>query len=156
MVKYDNKVQFLETVDENKKFYTKRQFERAKRARELLYSLGYPSINDMKAIIQMNAIKNNPVTTEDVDIAEKIFGPDVATLKGRMTRRAPVPVIEDRIEIPRELITAQYSVTLCLDGMKVNDISFLTTISKNLMYRTARYIQRPLASVYHKCLQQVL
>jgi hypothetical protein len=59
----------------------------------------------------MNAIKNNPVTTEDVDIEEKIFGPDVTTLKGKMTRRAPVPIIEDRIEIPRELITAQYSVT---------------------------------------------
>jgi hypothetical protein len=55
----------------------------------------------MKAIICMNAIKNNPVTTEDVNIAEKIFGPDLATLKGKMTRRAPVPVIEDRIEIPR-------------------------------------------------------
>jgi hypothetical protein len=104
----------------------------------------------------MLSSKNNPVTTEDVDIAEKIFGPDLATLKGKTTRRAPVPVIENRIEIPRELITTQYSVTLCLDGMKVNDISFLTTISKNLMYRTARYIQRPLASVYRKCLQQVL
>jgi hypothetical protein len=38
-----------------------------------------PNINLIKAIIQMNAIKNNPVTTEDVDIAEKIFGPDVAS-----------------------------------------------------------------------------
>jgi hypothetical protein len=88
----------------------------------------------MKAIIWMNAIKNNPVTTEDVDIAEKIFGPDLATLKGKTTCHAPVPVSEDRIEIPRELIMAQYSVTLCLHGMKVNDISFLTMISKNLMY----------------------
>jgi hypothetical protein len=152
----DNKVQFLETVDENKKFYTKRQFKRAKRDRELLYSLGYPSINDMKAIIWMNAIKNNPVTTEDVDIAEKIFGPDVATLKGKMTHHAPIPVIEDCIEIPRELITTQYSVTLCLDGMKVNNISFLTMISKNLMYQIARYIQGSLTSIYRKCLQQVL
>jgi hypothetical protein len=152
----DNQAQFLETVDENKKFYTKHQFERAKRARKLLYSLGYPSINDTKAIIWMNAIKNNPVTTEDVNIADKIFGPDVAALKGKTTRRAPIPVIEDHIEIPRELITAKYSVTLCLDGMKVNDISFLTTISNNRMYRTARYVQRPLTSVYHKCLQQVL
>jgi hypothetical protein len=152
----DNQAQFLETVDENKKFYTKCQFEQAKRARKLLYSLGYPSINDMKAIIWMNAIKNNPVTTEDVNIAKKIFGPDIATLKGKTTRRAPIPIIEDRIEIPRELITAQYSVTLCIDGMKVNDISFLTTISKNLMYQTARYVQRPLASIYLKCLQQVL
>jgi hypothetical protein len=133
----DNRAQFLETVDENKKFYTKRQFKQAKRDRKLLYSLAYPSINNMKAIIWMNAIKNNPVTTEDVDIAEKIFGPDVTTLKGNMTRHAPIPIIEDCIEIPRELITTQYSVTLCLNGMKVNDISFLTTISKNLMYRIA-------------------
>jgi hypothetical protein len=133
----DNRAQFLETVDENKKFYTKHQFKRAKQDRKLLYSLGYPSINNMKAIIWMNAIKNNPVTTEDVDIAEKIFGPDVTTLKGNMTRHAPIPIIEDCIEIPRELITTQYSVTLCLNGMKVNDISFLTTISKNLMYRIA-------------------
>ena len=125
------------SLDENKKFYTKRQFQQAKQACELLYSLRYLSINDMKAIIWMNAIKNNPVTTEDDDIAEKIFGPDIATLKGKMTRCTPVPIIEDHIEIPRELITTQYSITLCLDGMKVNDTSFLTTISKNLMYRTA-------------------
>jgi hypothetical protein len=31
----------------------------------------------------MIAIKNNPVTTEDVNIAEKIFGPDVTTLAER-------------------------------------------------------------------------
>ena len=110
----------------------------------------------MKAIIWMNAIKNNPVTTEDVDIAEKIFGPDVATLRGKTSRHAPVPIIEDHIKIQRELITAQYSVTICLNGMKANDISFLTMINKNLMYQTARYIQRPLASIYCKCLQQVL
>jgi hypothetical protein len=93
----------------------------------------------MKAIIWMNAIKNNPVTTEDVDIGKKIFGPDVATLKGKTTHRAPaVPIIiEDCIKIPRELITAQYSVALCLDGMKVNDITFLTTNSKNLIHPTS-------------------
>jgi hypothetical protein len=64
-------------VDENKKLYTKCQFKQAKQAHKLFYSLGCQSINDMKAIIQMNAIKNNPVATEDVDIEEKIFGPDM-------------------------------------------------------------------------------
>ncbi len=73
-----------------------------------------------------------------------------------MTHHAPVPIIEDCIKIPRELISSQCSVTLCLNGMNINDISFMTTISKNLMYRTAWYIQRPLASIYRKCLQQVL
>jgi hypothetical protein len=121
-----------------------------------LYSLGYPSINDLKAIIQINAIKNNPVTTEDVDIAQKIFGPNIVTLKGKTTHCTPVPIIEDQIKIPRELITTQYAITLCIDGMKVNDIGFLTTISKNIMYRTERYISHLLTSIYCKCLQQVL
>jgi hypothetical protein len=40
--------------------------------------------------------------------------------------------------------------------MKVNDISFLTMISKNLMYQTVQYVQHPLASIYRKCLQKVL
>jgi hypothetical protein len=93
---------------------------------------------------------------EDVNVAEMIFGPDVTTLKGKTTHRTPVAIIEDRIKIPGELITAQYSVTLCLDGMKVKNISFLTTISKNLMYQAVRYIQCSLASIYRKCLQQVL
>jgi hypothetical protein len=125
--------QFINTLEENKKFYTQHQFEQAKRARELFHSLGTPLINDMKALIRMNTIKNNPVTTEDVDIAKKIFGPDISSLKGKTTRRKPVPVIEDYIKIPRELIAAQHSVTLCLDSMKVNGIPFLTTISKNCL-----------------------
>jgi hypothetical protein len=120
----DSQVQFLETVDENKKYYSKHQFEHAKQAHKLLYSLGYPLINNMKAIIWMDALKNNPVTTEDVDNAEKIFGPDDTALLERKDDfcRAPFPLIEHHIKIPRELITTQYSVTLCLNGMKVNDI----------------------------------
>jgi predicted HAD superfamily hydrolase len=43
-----------------------------------------PLINDMKAIIQMNTIKNNPVTTEDINITEKMFGPDISSLKGKL------------------------------------------------------------------------
>ncbi len=78
--------QFINTLEENKKFYTQHQFEQAKRARELFHSLGTPLINDMKALIQMNTIKNNPVTTEDVDIAKKIFGPDISSLKGKTTK----------------------------------------------------------------------
>jgi hypothetical protein len=38
----------------------------------------------LKAIIQMNLIKNNPVTTEDIEIAEKIFGPTFHHWKGRI------------------------------------------------------------------------
>jgi len=103
----------------------------------------------------LNAIKNNPVTTADIDIAEKIFGPNISTLKGKTTRRKPVPVVEDHINIPRELIAAQHSVTLCIDGMKVNGLSFLTTVSKNLFYRITQYIEKQTTDVYQASLGQV-
>ena len=40
----------------------------------------------------------------DIEIAENIFGPDVSTLKGRITIKRPKVFMDDFIEIPGELI----------------------------------------------------
>ena len=53
-------IQLLSTVEENKSFYTLRQFERAKRARDLYHALGTPSIKDFKAMLRMNTITGQP------------------------------------------------------------------------------------------------
>jgi hypothetical protein len=108
---------FLDTVEENRLFYTSRQFERAKRARQLFHSLGSPSVRDCKGIIRMNCIKDNPVTTEDIDIAEAIFGPDIGVIKGKTTHHRPNPVVADYVDIPEELLDCQQNVTLCIDTM---------------------------------------
>ena len=92
-------IQFINTVEENSRFYTQRQFQRAKKARELYHALGTPSLNDFKAILRMNAIANNPITTLDIKMAEKIFGPDIGHLKGKTTRQKPMPVVDDRIDL---------------------------------------------------------
>eukprot|EP00978_Attheya_sp_CCMP212_P024668 scaffold77882_cov56-Attheya_sp.AAC.1 len=105
------------TLKENMKFHTARQFERTKRARDFYHAMGTPSIPDLLAILWMNIVKDNPSTIEDIKLAEKIFGPDVATLKGKMTRCRPLVVIEDAITIPRELVQAQQHVTMAMDGM---------------------------------------
>ncbi len=131
------KTQFVNTVDENKLFYTKRQFERAKRAHQLFHALGTAMIGDLKAVIWMNLIKNNPVTTQDVDIAQKLFGAEVGALKGKLKRSKTVPVVEDTINIPRKLVDAQQAVVLCIDDISVNGLSFLSTISRSLYYWTA-------------------
>jgi len=77
------KVSFMTTLQENKKFFTKRQFERAKTARDLLHNLGYCSVKDFMAAITMNLKKNCPITIDDIDDSEKIFGPDISSSKGK-------------------------------------------------------------------------
>jgi hypothetical protein len=127
----------LETVEENMTFLTPRQQTQAKKARQLYHALGCPTVDDMKAMIHMNMIKNNEVTTADVTIAEKAFGPDIATIKGRATRTRPAPVVNSLIEIPDELIETQKDVSLSIDGMTVNGLKFLTTISHEIFYQTS-------------------
>jgi hypothetical protein len=105
--------------------------------------MGTPSLPDLLVILRMNLVKDNPITIEDGRLAEKIFGLDVATtLKGKTTRRKPIPVVEDMITVPRELIQAQQHVTLVMDAMTVKSLKFLATISKNLFYRTAHFVPK--------------
>jgi hypothetical protein len=65
----------------------------------------------------MNVIKNCPMTVEDINIAENIFGPDMSSLKGKSTRCKPKPVRIDLIEILKELITKHHDIKLCMDTM---------------------------------------
>jgi hypothetical protein len=38
------------------------------------------------------------------------------------------------------LIQAQQDVILCMDTMQINGLYFLTTVSRNIMYRTTEWV----------------
>jgi hypothetical protein len=136
-------------------FFTHQQYKRAKRARELYHALGTFSTKDFKNIIKMNAITNNLVTTEYIELAEQIFGQDIRSLKGKTTRRKPLLIAQDYIEIPTEFTIKQKDVTLCIDGVKVNGLAFLTTVSKNICYRTSQFVINKSATSYREALHKV-
>ena len=146
----------INTVRENRAGYTQRQFERAKKARELYHNVGTPTIENFKALLKMNAIKNCPVTTEDVNIAEKIFGKDMSSLKGKSTRRSPPAVREDVIEIPSELTTQHKEIDLCIDIMYVNECGFMTTIDRTIKFRSAMAIANRTHDEYYRVLDKIL
>jgi hypothetical protein len=91
---------FISTVEENMSLFTKRQVASADLARNLQAGLAYPSVKDLKWIVQANMLKDSPVTTQDVDVALKIWGPNVSLLKGKTVRRKPPLVMEDIVEVP--------------------------------------------------------
>jgi hypothetical protein len=124
----------VQTVNENKIGYSKRKFEDAKVARKLYHILGCPTVEN-KAILRQNIIKNCPVTIEDVVTAEKIFGPDIGSLKGKSTRSKPIPVKRDLIEIPLELMQQHQDLTFCMDIMFINGMPMLTGIDRSIRFR---------------------
>jgi hypothetical protein len=79
----DGTSNLISTVTKNWKGCTTRQSERAKEARKLHHIVGAPTMDNFKSLLQMNVIKNCPVTTEDVNVAGKTFGPDVSRLRGK-------------------------------------------------------------------------
>ena len=62
---------------------------RAVRARELQVMVGRPSDKDLIKILKTSSLPNCPVSPRDNLIANNLFGPDVGSLKGKTTCRAP-------------------------------------------------------------------
>ena len=88
-------------------------------------------------MIKKDMIINCPVTIEDVMRAENINGPSVQALKGKTIRTKPSPVVTDYVAVPHKLFEENRNVTLSVDVMFVNQIPFLTSISRNLKFTTA-------------------
>lgn len=106
-------------------------------------------------MVRINLIRNNKVTTKDVNIAIKTFGPDIGTIKGKTTRQKPPLIIDNHIEIPEELVRVNREVTMSIGGLSVNSLKFLTTISHNIFYRTAQYLSNATAINYEKCIDEI-
>ena len=145
----------LQTVDENRQGYSQRQYEKAKLAREIYHAIGNPLVEDFKKIIRTNGIKNCPVTIEDINAAVKIFGPSISTLKGKSTRRTPAPVINDYIEIPKEIMKTHKDIHLCADIMYVQEVMFLVTISKNIKFMMAEPIEKRSKMLLYEAMDRV-
>ena len=88
------------TVKGNRDGYTDRQYERAKRVCKLYINTGGGGFESFKHYLRQNLIKDNPVTTEDANMAERIFVKDVGHLKGSTVRKTPRTIDDSRIKIP--------------------------------------------------------
>jgi hypothetical protein len=108
-----NNYLFLNTVEQNKQAYTRREIEGADRPRELYKKIGRPSEKEFTDILQNNLIRNCPMTPDDAKRALQIYGPDVATWQGKTVKKqnSGIPNYQ-AVQIPAPII-AQYNNVAC-------------------------------------------
>ena len=136
----DAEVMLVETVTDNEKMYTPRDRKRALEARKLQHTLAGADANHLKQLLNKKLIKNCDLTSDDVRAAEHIYGGDLVSLKGKTARKKGIRVYSSRVTIPPNILTRYQAVTLCIDIMKVNQLPFFVTVSRNLDMTTGEFI----------------
>ena len=111
-----------------------------------------PTVENFIALLHMNTIQNCPVMVEDVKIAERIFGPDMSSLKGKSTRRKPKPVRKDLVEIPAEITEKHHDIELCMDTMFINECGMLTVIDRLIQFQSVVPIDTRTQDDYYKAI----
>ena len=147
---------FVQTVEENMSVYTRREVEKAKKARELYEYLIYPGVEDYCNIIRTGGIKDCTVTLDDARRSFKIFGPHVMKGKGNAVRKTNKFQKDNIVEVPRELIEAQREVVLNIDMFFINKHTFITTYSDKVCYTTTSHVSSKGVRHYWPFLLQVL
>ena len=78
----------IETKNENMSRYTKREIEGARKARNLLAKMGFPPVSQAIEIATRGV--NFTVTGTNFQIANDIWGPDIASLKGKTKQSSKI------------------------------------------------------------------
>ena len=125
---------FINPVSGNKVGYTQRHIKRAEFVRTLYTKLCYLSWKDFKWVIRSNQIKDFSVTVEDVNVSLKIWGKNIAALKGNTTRRKPNTIARDSVKILMYLMKLHKEVFLTLDIFCVNNIPLFFTLIRKICF----------------------
>ena len=121
----DVETAMVTTVEQNLRAFTKREIERARAARELMARMGFPSVAMAMSIV--NSGSNFDISSRDFQVAEAIWGRDMASLKGKTTKRATVAA---DITIKAKIV--QQEQVLAIDIMFIDKIAILIGVATPL------------------------
>jgi hypothetical protein len=111
--------------------------------------MGFLSESDYKWILRSNQVQECPVTVNDAEVANKIWGPDVPSLKGKTTRKTPPMVPIDIVAVPMEIRDLHRHVTLSIDVFFVNKTPFLLTLSQKIMFTSVTHLtNRKISTIF--------
>jgi hypothetical protein len=80
------------------------------------------------------------VTVQDINVALKIWGKNIAALKGKTTRRKTIPVARDYVKVNLELMKLHKEVFLTTDIFFVNKNTFFLTLSRKITFTAVNHL----------------
>jgi len=106
----------LNTTSELEAKFSAQEVRDAKKAMTVNERLLHQSPTNFYNIVNGSFLRNNPITTHNIRISERIYGPSLPSHKSRAVRKQPKRVITSGpIHIPRSLHTIYQNVTVCID-----------------------------------------
>jgi hypothetical protein len=91
-------------------------------------------------VIRSSEIKDFPVTVQDIDLALKIWGKNIAALKGNTTRRKMIPVARDYVKVPLELMKLHKEAFMTTAIFFVNKNPLFLTLSRNITFTAVNHL----------------
>jgi hypothetical protein len=149
-------VMHVQTVCGNYERHTKRDVLQAKEARRAQAMIGNPSKGDFESMVRGNLIKNCPIMTINITNARTIFGPDLASIRGKTVGQTPLPVVADYVAVPFSLVEQNKVVTMAAGVFFVDGMAFLITMSCRIKFITVEHVPVQTATNLSKHLTQVL
>ncbi|KAL7503385.1 hypothetical protein ACHAXN_001183 [Cyclotella atomus] len=130
---------FVQTIRERYEGYTKQEIEAARSAREAQAMMGHPTDREFRNMVRTNMIQNCPITVEAVDHSNKLFGPDLAGVRGRTVREKQAHVHVEYVQIPRSIMERFQHVAIAVDVMFVKGVPFLVSVARGINLITSEF-----------------
>ena len=82
------------------------------------------SHDTLTQIVRNNKVEKRPMIVEDIIVDEKIFGPELHSLKGKPVRKSLSQEPSDYISVPEALKNLHQEVEISVDVMFINKFRF--------------------------------
>jgi hypothetical protein len=140
----------LLTVAEKESMYSSKDVRCALEAGEFLRAMGYPTQTEAISMVQSGNVINVPHSVDDVNRFYDIYGPQVAGIRGRTTKRHA-----KRQNVPDSAAKLQITYQdLVADVMHVAGQKFLVSISSPLELLMTYYVESQSTQELGNALQQ--
>ena len=120
----------MQTFQENKEGFKKRNIKDAEKSRSEYNMVGHPSAADFERMVRGNMLRKFPITDSVIKNVHTIFGPDVGSLRRKTVRKKTETVTSKYVAIPEQIKEKMKIVEVIVDVVFINKIPFVVSLGK--------------------------